>query len=1146
MSDVAMDETEFTREVRLGLVLYGGVSLAIYMNGTTNELFRSVRGRGVYFLVKHLLNADITVDVASGASAGGINGIFLSFALANAREFGTCADLWRRDGDLGSLLRKLDGAETVPSVLDSAHYRDVLENGFRVMWENQTHPNEPEAPSKTNELDLFVAGTNFYGRYSQAVDSTGRVIETKQHRTTFWLKHRQRSGSKCQLDPRRDPYGKWLGAPPVEPIPGDLGLTLEEPVDPPPPDAGLLAFAKLAQLTSCFPGAFAPVPVTCASFSAGTELSEADQKLKVWGDLPVGEYYFVDGGVLDNKPFTTTLDTIFHRPAHRRVCRHVLYLEPDPERFSAETRDKRDAEGRVVAPSFVSSVADSLTRLPSYESIAEDLSRIAEHNASIQRFDELVKGLGQGGAAPPPTATYLSARLLAIGQRVNEELAEALASIEFHPLGGDGRTKTKLSMAVLGELLKRLMAAIQKAPVAPTPDLARKAERERGELLRRVDVDFYLRRLLALTYELERRSEEPGFTELWKHVNREIQRLEIVRHALERVVVPPRIWAGGDGFDAYVKGVDADALWLEILQRTLALLDYERVKEWMEEEPAFPEKSVSPIEALKVLERKDKRRAAFQRTLERQLETIQKCPTNELPPHDPKRTLLEVSDDRLAVLVKKSGCNLKEFFATFERNDALRFPLELAARVHQRDQISVVRMSPFDAQTGLSKRALEDKICGETFGHFGAFLKKSWRSNDILWGRLDGICRLVEMLLLHTKFASGNDEKPRLPDLNVQRVLGALGPEGQQRAFLGQLFPNLEARISVERARTRGAPADQLDRLLAAFQSQTEPADEYRQGIVDLLIETAQLDALAEELPKVIADAAEEQLDWGQRKVDGKLPSRVDPKADAEATSKAEKTAQKAEARARKHRSAARKADDEASRVELQARQARSKVRKAKLESEAHADRALQVSFWTEAWEFKANAVSFDPALLNLATRVFAEQALAGKSPAQLSEYFRQQYAVGSESALLAMPSTVLVDLGARAAVLAEHALVGSGAVGRTLRGNGLYRMVVRWPIRLIAELAAFLRRSPEFTQAIVVGSLLYAALALVTNVLWGGKLYADEGVRRGVAVWVFGILPLAALVVAWAIWRPALWKRVLVAVIASVLLIGAIALRFG
>ena len=36
-----------TREVRLGLVPYGSVSLTIYMNGVAHEFFNAVRGRGL-------------------------------------------------------------------------------------------------------------------------------------------------------------------------------------------------------------------------------------------------------------------------------------------------------------------------------------------------------------------------------------------------------------------------------------------------------------------------------------------------------------------------------------------------------------------------------------------------------------------------------------------------------------------------------------------------------------------------------------------------------------------------------------------------------------------------------------------------------------------------------------------------------------------------------------------------------------------------------------------------------------------------------------------------------------------------------------------------------------------------------------------
>src|SRR5688572_15932617 len=94
------DLSRGAREIRLGLVVYGGVSLAIYINGVADELFRTVRGRGIYKLLKRLLDSDIVLDVVSGTSAGGINGLFLAYALTNDREFADCAMLWRDQGAL--------------------------------------------------------------------------------------------------------------------------------------------------------------------------------------------------------------------------------------------------------------------------------------------------------------------------------------------------------------------------------------------------------------------------------------------------------------------------------------------------------------------------------------------------------------------------------------------------------------------------------------------------------------------------------------------------------------------------------------------------------------------------------------------------------------------------------------------------------------------------------------------------------------------------------------------------------------------------------------------------------------------------------------------------------------------------------------
>ncbi len=83
----------YTREVRFGVVLYGGVSLAVYENGVAQELHRAIRGDGPYGLLKWLTDSDAVVDIISGTSAGGVNGIMLAYALANKRSFAPSADL---------------------------------------------------------------------------------------------------------------------------------------------------------------------------------------------------------------------------------------------------------------------------------------------------------------------------------------------------------------------------------------------------------------------------------------------------------------------------------------------------------------------------------------------------------------------------------------------------------------------------------------------------------------------------------------------------------------------------------------------------------------------------------------------------------------------------------------------------------------------------------------------------------------------------------------------------------------------------------------------------------------------------------------------------------------------------------------------
>ena len=128
-----LPQDDYTKEVRFAIVMYGGVSLAIYINGIAQELLRLVRSTArkqpadlsgterIYRKVSYLLanesmsmaeldkaSADTTtvpptrfvVDILSGTSAGGINGIFLAKALANGQDMDELKNLWVTEGDI--------------------------------------------------------------------------------------------------------------------------------------------------------------------------------------------------------------------------------------------------------------------------------------------------------------------------------------------------------------------------------------------------------------------------------------------------------------------------------------------------------------------------------------------------------------------------------------------------------------------------------------------------------------------------------------------------------------------------------------------------------------------------------------------------------------------------------------------------------------------------------------------------------------------------------------------------------------------------------------------------------------------------------------------------------------------------------------
>lgn len=91
---------------------------------------------------------------------------------------------------------------------------------------------------------------------------------------------------------------------------------------------------------------------------------------------------------------------------------------------------------------------------------------------------------------------------------------------------------------------------------------------------------------------------------------------------------------------------------------------------------------------------------------------------------------------------------LKDYFNNFEIIDQITYPYEYLSDVVTKNTIEIIRISPNDANKGFGKEQnIETKLRGYKLGAFGGFFKKAWRSNDMLWGRLDGLGRIVDGLI---------------------------------------------------------------------------------------------------------------------------------------------------------------------------------------------------------------------------------------------------------------------------------------------------------------------------------------------------------------------------------------------------------------
>ena len=682
-----------TRELRLALVCYGGVSLAIWMHGVTKELQKLVeaseayddprRGRpaggteAVYYDMletheresKWGIRTRVVIDIVAGTSAGGINGIVLAKALARGLEQEPVTRVWLDAGDLKQLMRSRTlravptpigkaaawlGASLVRGFKPPLRGDLLLELVHKALGEMDSARKTAEPVSPNNPVELHVTMTDFVG-YDHGVPADWpRSITDRRYRHVLSF-----FGAKGGLEPAHN-YR--------------------------------LAFA--ARATSSFPGAFAPVSFKDMKrldvLPEDLDAFEADQwSIYKLSGADVRETRLVDGGVLDNAPFKLAIAAIQAKPAASEVKRRLVFIQPDPPLPGG------GATGDDVG--LFETVWGSTGRLPRHEPMLDDLLELRDFNDRVDRVAAIMAAgtaQAQGSSTEDARdeagfayASYAELKLYSVVERLAVFAADLC---RFPPDSGQ-------AAFVRGVLMRWARDAKLIGTGEAVDDV-------QAKFLATFDLDYGERRL--------------------RHVIRRLNDCYRAQPAPPRGDVnalKAQLYAFIEALWAPVGDLDpAPVVELFDPQRIAAALTSDGT--WEETVARFVEQRHQKLDAV---------RDAIGEHLEKQLTRF----------GDTVRAAIAVAVESWPA---ESAAGVLEAYDRFPYWDVLLYPLRKASETAELDHVEVRRLSP--REVSLLSDAGPKKLEGVKSGHFGAFFSRKARENDYLWGRLDAAEWIVRLL----------------------------------------------------------------------------------------------------------------------------------------------------------------------------------------------------------------------------------------------------------------------------------------------------------------------------------------------------------------------------------------------------------------
>ena len=743
------------KELRLAIVLTGGISLAVFMHGVSRELLKLVRASKIYHalpdprarinaayatldddpsresdtehvyfdLLKAIAPATdlrVVVDVIAGASAGGVNGVMLARALAHDQPLDDHRAMWLEHADAIDLMDAAVLAKPMSKIYLEPFSRVLLRTWLLPMAADQETRAKLRTFVRSRWFKPPFSGPRFIGWMLDACDAMGEgrdetrsllpdghpldlivsVTDFYGHQRIVRLHDPARIVEAEHLHLFRFRYermsdGRIISDFDHQGVPG-------------------LIFA--ARATASFPGAFPPATV-----------KEMDQVLQARGrDWPRRARFladkfkpltragrnpetaaFIDGSTVNDKPFAAAIGALSARPAQREVMRRLIYVDPAPGGASNGTN------GVSGVPGMMRTVLAALVEIPGNDPVRADLERLDEVNRRIRVLRHVIDLTRPEVAAQVQTIVGAWASRSPSTKRIARwrETANARVARDSGVVF-DSYFRLKM-LSVLGHLERLICALAERGGCEADKDVvatrvrgwaetrldaltaaARPAGREGDvEFLRTFDVDFRVRRL---RFVIRRLNELYGLS-AEGGTSSSSEDLDSIKALLYRQLEQAKRRWNEDFFSADVAA--AAAAWVrpgDGRQRLDALL-----------RDIAAEIDMAGLDA------------------------------------SADALFATATVDYLDRPARREVLNAYIGFCFF---DVVSFPMVQWEDLDELDVVLIHRISPEDARA-IRRGGDPVALKGTGLRHFGGFFNRAYREHDYLWGRLTAADRLVDVVL---------------------------------------------------------------------------------------------------------------------------------------------------------------------------------------------------------------------------------------------------------------------------------------------------------------------------------------------------------------------------------------------------------------